>query len=69
MRRILLLLTVVALVLVMSAMSVAPAFADNKPKWRCTYTETGETFLTDAKNAHYLERTSGVHVCEKVHNQ
>jgi hypothetical protein len=65
MRRILMLLSVVALMVVMLAMSVAPAFAA-KPTYFCTLTNTGQEFIIESpKLAHQFER-SGLGTCERV---
>jgi len=64
MRRILMLLTVVALIVVMLTMSVAPAFAD-RPVWFCTDPD-GTTFTATPSAAQAIER-AGTATCEKVH--
>jgi hypothetical protein len=64
-KRILVLLSVVALMMGMLAISVAPAFAA-PPTFQYTLTSTGETFfIQGAKFAHQFER-SGAGTCERV---
>jgi hypothetical protein len=64
-KRIAVLLSVVALMVVMLAMSVAPAFAA-PPIFSCTLTGTGQTFpVQGPKLAQQFER-SGLGTCERV---
>ena len=63
-KRILVLLSVVALMVVMLAMAVAPAFA-TQPIYVCTYTNAGGYILTDPHGAHEFER-DGLGTCERV---
>jgi len=57
MKRILALVSVVALMMVMVAMSVAPAFA-YKPYYTCTRSSDGYIFvISQARFAHLYERT------------
>ena len=66
MKRIVMLLTVVALMAGTIAMTVAPAFAD-KGYYSCTRYSDGHTFVVGpAKIAKELERT-GIADCERVH--
>ena len=62
-KRIVLLLSVVALMVAMLAMAVAPAFATPR-LYVCTYT-TGGSILTDAHGAHTFER-DGLGTCERT---
>jgi ABC-type sugar transport system substrate-binding protein len=58
-KRILVLMTVMALMVAMLAMAVAPAFAA-QPVYQCTYT-AGNSFFTNVYGAHSFERS-----CEKA---
>ena len=65
-KRLLVLLTAVAMMVAMLAMSVAPALAD-KPIYECTQHSDGFTFkVGQAKFAKELNR-SGLFTCVRVH--
>jgi len=66
MKRTLVMLTVVALMMVMLAMSVAPASAD-KPYWSCTRYSDGYTFVVGSAKLAKADERAGIADCVPVH--